>query len=78
MFSYVDLEARVPKDHPLRPMREMVDRALESMSSDFESLYASTGRPSIPPERLLRAYPNTPSVVMHAPSARSLRCKILE
>jgi transposase len=55
MFSYVDLEARVPKDHPLRPMRVMVDRALESMSEGFESLYASTGRPSIPPERLLRA-----------------------
>jgi transposase len=55
MFSDVDLEARVPADHPLRPMQVMVDRALASMSNGFESMYASTGRPSIPPERLLRA-----------------------
>ena len=55
MFSYRSLEDRVPRDHPLRPMRAMVDAALEEMSAGFEELYAQTGRPSIPPERLLRA-----------------------
>ena len=55
MFSYVSLEARIPADHPLRPMRVMVDEALQGLSRRFSSLYAATGRPSIPPERLLRA-----------------------
>ncbi|MHC4094142.1 MAG: IS5 family transposase [Planctomycetota bacterium] len=55
MFSYVSLEARIPADHPLRPMRARVDEALKSLSQHFSGLYASTGRPSIPPERLLRA-----------------------
>lgn len=55
LFSYVDLEARVRKDHPLRPIRAIVNAALASLSGDFEALYAKTGRPSIPPERLLRA-----------------------
>ena len=55
MFSYVSLEERIPADHPLRPMRAMVDEALKSLSRRFSGLYASTGRPSIPPERLLRA-----------------------
>ena len=55
MFSYVPLERRVPRDHPLRPMRAMVDAALSELSSRFSALYAKTGRPSIPPERLLRA-----------------------
>jgi transposase len=55
MFSYVSLEERVPKDHPLRPIRAMVDAALEEMGPLFEDLYARTGRPSIAPERLLRA-----------------------
>jgi transposase len=55
LFSYVDLEARVPPEHPLRAMRELVDAALEEMGPQLEGLYAATGRPSIPPERLLRA-----------------------
>jgi transposase len=55
MFSYVSPEKRVPKDHPLRAMREMVDRALGELSGRFEGLYAKTGRPSIAPEKLLRA-----------------------
>jgi transposase len=55
MFSYLSPEKRVPRDHPLRPMREMVDRALVELSPRFEGLYAKTGRPSIAPERLLRA-----------------------
>ncbi len=55
MFSYRSLEDRIPRDHPLRPMRAMVDEALEHVSPLFAELYANTGRPSIPPERLLRA-----------------------
>jgi len=55
MFSYVSLEARIPPDHPLRAMRDMVDTALKRLSPRFASLYAGGGRPSIPPERLLRA-----------------------
>jgi transposase len=55
MFSYVRPEQRVPKEHPLRPIREIVDRALEVLSPRFEALYSHTGRPSIPPEKLLRA-----------------------
>ena len=55
MFSYRSLEDRIPREHPLRPMRAMVDEALEDVSPLFTKLYANTGRPSIPPERLLRA-----------------------
>jgi transposase len=55
LFSYVSAEARVPADHPLRPMRVLVDDALRRLSPRFERLYAVTGRPSIAPEKLLRA-----------------------
>ncbi len=55
MFSYVSPEQRVPRLHPLRAIREMTDRALREMSPRFDQLYATTGRPSIAPERLLRA-----------------------
>ena len=55
MYSYVSPEERVPPDHPLRAIREMVDRALSRLSPRFEGLYSTTGRPSIPPEKLLRA-----------------------
>jgi len=55
LFSYVDLERRVPKDHPLRPIRAIVNEALSELSGDFAALYAPLGRPSIPPEKLLRA-----------------------
>jgi transposase len=54
-FSYVRLEARIPTDHPLRAIRELVDAALRELSRSFDRLYAREGRPSIPPERLLRA-----------------------
>ena len=53
MFSYVSPEQRVPPDHPLRPIREMVDQALQEMSPRLARLYAQVGRPSIAPERLL-------------------------
>src|SRR5512146_443952 len=55
MWSYVQPEQRVPQDHPLRPIRAMVDRALKTLSPRFTLLYSHTGRPSIPPEQLLRA-----------------------
>jgi transposase len=54
MFSYVALEDRIPADHPLRGVRKLVDAVLAGMSKDFEGLYSKVGRPSIPPERLLR------------------------
>ena len=55
MFSYVSLEDRVPADHPLRTIRRITDRALERLSPRFGTLYVNFGRPSIPPEKLLRA-----------------------
>src|SRR6202167_5047041 len=55
MFSYIGLEERVPKDHPLRAIRAMMDEALRRLDAGFEGLIAQGGRPSIAPERLLRA-----------------------
>ena len=55
MFSYLSPEERVPARHPLRPIRLLVDQALKSLSPDFSRLYSAYGRPSIPPEKLLRA-----------------------
>ena len=55
MWSYIPLERRIPEDHPLRPVRRMVDRALRDMSPEFDRLYSAVGRPSIAPEKLLRA-----------------------
>jgi transposase len=55
MFSYVSLEQRVPASHPLRAIRKMVDQALSELSIHFESLYSRRGRPSKPPEQLIRA-----------------------
>lgn len=55
LFSYVDLEARVRKDHPLRPIRGLVDEALTAMAGEFSAMYSGLGRPSIAPEKLLRA-----------------------
>lgn len=55
LFSYVDMEARIPARHPLRQIRRVVNDALVSLDAEFEALYAPEGRPSIPPERLIRA-----------------------
>lgn len=55
MFSYVSLEQRVPKDHPLRAVRELTDKVLRSMDAEFDALYMASGRPSIAPEYILRA-----------------------
>src|ERR1700728_2928644 len=55
LFSYVDLEGRVGKDHPLRTIRGIVNEALAALSGEFSAVYSRSGRPSIPPEKLLRA-----------------------
>src|SRR6202789_2196570 len=55
LFSYVDLESRVRKDHPLRTIREIANAALSDLSKDFDKLYTDFGRPGIAPEKLLRA-----------------------
>lgn len=55
MFSYVTLERRIPAEHPLRSIRKMADGALEQMGGQFAEMYSATGRPSIAPERLIRA-----------------------
>src|SRR5580700_4511030 len=55
MFSYVALEDRIPADHPRRGVRKLVDAVLAVMSKEFDGLYSEVGRPSIAPERLLRA-----------------------
>jgi len=55
VFSYLSPEQRVRKDHPLRPIRAMVDKALKELSPAFNKMYSKVGRPSIPPEQLLRA-----------------------
>ena len=68
MYSYVTMTQRIPADHPARSIRAMVDRALERMDAELEQLYSHTGRPSIAPERLLRA-----SLLMLLYSIRSER-----
>lgn len=55
MYSYINIESRIPAEHPLRSIRTMMDRSLEGLSLQFDAHYAKTGRSSIPPERLLRA-----------------------
>jgi hypothetical protein len=55
LFSYVDLEARAGKTHPLRAIRQLVTEALTTLEKEFSALYSPMGRPSIPPEKLLRA-----------------------
>lgn len=55
MLTFIDLEERVPRDHPLRTIRRLADEALGALSAEFDRMYAEVGRPSIPPERLLKA-----------------------
>jgi transposase len=68
LFSYVDLEDRIPARHPLRKVRQVVNDALASLDAEFDRLYAAEGRPSIAPERLIRA-----SLIQILFSARSER-----
>ena len=55
LFTYISLEQRIPADHPLRPVRQMTNEALRAISGDLDAVYSDIGRPSIPPEQLLRA-----------------------
>jgi transposase len=55
LFSYVDLESRIPEKHQIRRIKKVVDKALNVLSDDFDEMYSHEGRPSIPPEQLLRA-----------------------
>ncbi len=55
MLAFIDLETRVPPDHPLRVIKTMADKALAALSPDLDRMYADVGRPSIPPERLLKS-----------------------
>lgn len=55
LYSYIPLEARIPAKHPLRKIKEIIDSVLEEMDKDFDALYSHTGRPSVPPEMLLKA-----------------------
>jgi transposase len=75
MLAWIDLEARVPRDHPLRPIKQLADAALRQLSPTFDRMYAARGRHSIPPERLLKA-----SLLIALYSIRSERqlCEQLE
>ena len=75
LFSYISLERRVPEDHPLRRIKTQVDAVLSSMSAELASMYSRTGRPSVAPERLLKA-----SLLMALYSVRSDRlfCETLD
>ncbi len=75
MFSYFSPESRVPEGHPLRQIKQHADAVLGSMNGEFDRLYAETGRPSIPPERLLKA-----SLLIALYSVRSDRlfCEMLD
>ena len=75
MLAFVDLDARIPADHPLRSIKRFADQALAELSPVFDHLYAAGGRPSIPPERLLKA-----SLLIALYSVRSERafCEELE
>ena len=75
MLAIVDLEERVPKDHPLRRIKAVADAALERLSPEFDRMYAQVGRASVPPERLLKA-----SLLIALYSVRSERafCEELE
>ena len=55
MLAYVNLEERVPKDHPLRTIKAVADEALKRPSPEFDRMYSNVGRASVPPERLLKA-----------------------
>ena len=75
MLAFVDLEERVPQDHPIRTIKIIADEALERLSTEFDQMYSKVGRASVPPERLLKA-----SLLICLYSVRSERafCEELE
>jgi transposase len=74
LFTYSSLDECIPKDHPLRPIKAGADAALRSLSSEFDAMYGVTGRPSIPPERLLKA---TLLIALHSIRSDRLFCEML-
>jgi hypothetical protein len=66
MFSYISLEERVPAAHPLRKLRGVVDALLATMDREFEAVYARRGRPSVPPEMLLKVTPHVAAKDKHS------------
>ena len=75
MFSYFSPESRVPKEHPLRSIKAYADELLRALSRQFEQMYAKTGRPSIPPERLLKA---TLLMALYSVRSERLMCEALD
>lgn len=75
MFTYVSPEQRVPKDHPLRCIKTQADTVLEGLSSEFDAMYSKMGRPSIPPERLLKAQL---LIVLHSVRSDRMFCEMLD
>lgn len=55
LYSYIPIERRIPAKHPLRRIKEIIDSALEDMDKEIDALYSHTGRPSIPPEMILKS-----------------------
>ena len=70
VFSYISPEQRVRKDHPLRAIRTMVDKVLKELSPEFNKMYSKVGRPSIPPEQLLRA------LLLQSKEVRNEECRV--
>lgn len=75
MLSYFSAESRVPSDHPLRAIKRDADAVLASLSREFDELYATDGRPSIPPERLLKA---SLLVALHSVRGDRMFCQMLD
>jgi len=67
LFSYVDIEERIPAAHPLRAIRELVNEVLAALDGEFSKFYADSGRPSIAPERLLRVEVIRRNRIYHEP-----------
>ena len=76
LFSYLSPEQRVPQDHPLRAIRAIVDRSLAEMDTHFSTMYSTYGRPSIPPEFLLRALLLQVFYSVRSEHRSNLRCTV--
>ena len=75
LFSYFSVEERIPADHPLRRVKAQADAVLASMNADFDAMYAAVGRPSIAPERLLKA---TLLIALYSVRSDRLFCEMLD